>query len=73
MSMITNSEPGLRIPGTSSHFLDPTGSRDQGQGRLRYLTGDRSPAPSSPRSGTPATSSSWNGLTCQPTCWTRSR
>ena len=39
MSMITNTEPSIRIPGTSSHFLDPTGSRDQGQGRLRYLTG----------------------------------
>jgi pimeloyl-ACP methyl ester carboxylesterase len=39
MSMITNTEFGIRIPGTSNHFLDPTGSRDQGQGRLRYLTG----------------------------------
>jgi pimeloyl-ACP methyl ester carboxylesterase len=39
MSMITNTESSIRIPGTSSHFLDPTGSRDQGQGRLRYLTG----------------------------------
>src|SRR5947208_10753753 len=39
MSMITNTESGIRIPGTSNHFLDPAGSRDQGQGRLRYLTG----------------------------------
>jgi pimeloyl-ACP methyl ester carboxylesterase len=39
MSMITNTESGIRIPGTSNHFLDPTGSRDQAQGRLRYLTG----------------------------------
>jgi pimeloyl-ACP methyl ester carboxylesterase len=39
MSMITSTESGIRIPGTSSHFLDPAGSRDQGQGRLRYLTG----------------------------------
>jgi pimeloyl-ACP methyl ester carboxylesterase len=38
MSMITNTGSGITIPGTSSHFLDPTGSRDQGQGRLRYLT-----------------------------------
>src|SRR5215207_5832936 len=39
MSMIANTGPGIRIPGTSSHFLDPTGSVAQGQGRLRYLTG----------------------------------
>jgi len=39
MSMITNTESGIRIPGTSSHFLDPAASGGQGQGRLRYLTG----------------------------------
>ena len=39
MPLITSTEPGIRIPGTTSHFLDPTGSRDEGQGRLRYLTG----------------------------------
>jgi len=39
MSMITNTESGIRIPGTSSHFLDPAASGDQGRGRLRYLTG----------------------------------
>ncbi|WP_433462184.1 alpha/beta fold hydrolase [Spirillospora sp. CA-128828] len=39
MSMINNTGSGITIPGTSSHFLDPAGSRDQGQGRLRYLTG----------------------------------
>src|SRR6266487_1461951 len=39
MSMIINTGPGIRIPGMSSRFLDPTGSGDQGQGRLRYLTG----------------------------------
>jgi pimeloyl-ACP methyl ester carboxylesterase len=39
MSMISNTEPGISIPGMSSRFLDPTGSREQGQGRLRYLTG----------------------------------
>lgn len=32
-------ESGIRIPGTSSHFLDPTGPNDPGRGRLRYLTG----------------------------------
>jgi pimeloyl-ACP methyl ester carboxylesterase len=32
-------ESGITIPGISSRFLDPVGSRDQGQGRLRYLTG----------------------------------
>jgi len=39
MSMISNTESGIRIPGMTSRFLDPVGSRDQGQGRLRYLTG----------------------------------
>lgn len=39
MPMITNSESSISIPATRSGFLDPTGSRDQGQGRLRYLTG----------------------------------
>src|SRR5215207_1228856 len=39
MSMIANTGPGIRIPGTSSHFLDPTGSVAQGRGRFRYLMG----------------------------------
>jgi pimeloyl-ACP methyl ester carboxylesterase len=39
MSTISNTESGIRIPGTSSRFLDPTGSRVHGPGRLRYLTG----------------------------------
>jgi pimeloyl-ACP methyl ester carboxylesterase len=39
MSTINYTGSKIKIPGTSSHFLDPTGSRDQGQGRLRYLTG----------------------------------
>lgn len=30
---------GITIPGTRSHFLDPTGRSERGQGRLRYLTG----------------------------------
>jgi pimeloyl-ACP methyl ester carboxylesterase len=39
MATVAGTEPGISIPGMSSHFLDPTGPRDQGQGRLRYLTG----------------------------------
>jgi pimeloyl-ACP methyl ester carboxylesterase len=38
VSMTTNAQPGITVPGTSSHFLDPV-VRDHGQGRLRYLTG----------------------------------
>src|SRR6266496_2479505 len=37
MSVNSDTEPGIRIPGTSSHFIDPTGER--GEGRLRYITG----------------------------------
>jgi pimeloyl-ACP methyl ester carboxylesterase len=37
MSETSDTGSGLRIPGTSSHFLDPTGPGDQG--RLRYITG----------------------------------
>jgi pimeloyl-ACP methyl ester carboxylesterase len=37
--MITNAESSIKIPGTRSQFLEPIGSRDHGQGRLRYLTG----------------------------------
>jgi pimeloyl-ACP methyl ester carboxylesterase len=33
----------IRIPGTSSHFLDPTGPVDRGEGQLRYLTGGTGP------------------------------
>jgi len=37
---VTNAtEPGIRIPRTGSHFLDPTGPGDRGEGRLRYLQG----------------------------------
>jgi pimeloyl-ACP methyl ester carboxylesterase len=39
MSMTTNTESSISIPGMSSHFLDPTRPGDQGQGRLRYLAG----------------------------------
>jgi pimeloyl-ACP methyl ester carboxylesterase len=41
MSMTTKAESSLTIRGTTNRFLDPTGSRDEGQGRLRYLTGGR--------------------------------
>ena len=39
MSTMTNDEPRITIPGTTSRFLDPTGPGDRIQGRLRYLTG----------------------------------
>ena len=39
MSVTSDTGSGLRIPGTSSHFLEPTGPGDRGQGRLRYVTG----------------------------------
>jgi pimeloyl-ACP methyl ester carboxylesterase len=39
MSVTSDTESGITIPGTSSHFLDPAGPSDRGQGRLRYLTG----------------------------------
>lgn len=35
----SESPSGIAIPGTRSHFLDPRGSGEGGQGRLRYLTG----------------------------------
>jgi pimeloyl-ACP methyl ester carboxylesterase len=38
-SAVAHADSAIRIAGTSSHFLDPTGSGDRGQGRLRYLTG----------------------------------
>jgi pimeloyl-ACP methyl ester carboxylesterase len=37
MSLATHFESGITIPGTSSHFLDPT--EPGGGGRLRYITG----------------------------------
>ena len=39
MSLATHFESGITIPGTSSHFLDPTEPRGRGRGRLRYITG----------------------------------
>src|SRR5213595_3794608 len=39
MPVTSDTEFGIRIPGTSSHFLDPAGPGGRGQGRLRYLTG----------------------------------
>ena len=39
MSITSDIESGIRLPGTSSHFLDPTKPGDPGQGRLRYVTG----------------------------------
>lgn len=39
MSLATHFESGITIPGTRSHFLDPTVTDGRGQGRLRYITG----------------------------------
>ena len=39
MSVTTDTESGISIPGTRSHLLDPIGTSDQAQGRLRYLAG----------------------------------
>ncbi|MBV9447458.1 MAG: alpha/beta hydrolase [Streptosporangiaceae bacterium] len=39
MPVTSDTESGIRIPGTTSHFLDPAGPGDRSQGRLRYLTG----------------------------------
>jgi pimeloyl-ACP methyl ester carboxylesterase len=36
-------ESTIRIPGTTAHFLDPTGRGEAGEGRLRYLTGGTGP------------------------------
>lgn len=41
MVLAINFESGITIPGTSSHFLDPTETDGRGQGRLRYITGGR--------------------------------
>lgn len=37
--MTIDTESAIRIPGTSSRVLEPTGLGDDGAGRLRYLTG----------------------------------
>jgi pimeloyl-ACP methyl ester carboxylesterase len=39
MSELSETEAGISIPGTSTHFLDPTGPADGASARLRYLTG----------------------------------
>jgi pimeloyl-ACP methyl ester carboxylesterase len=35
----SDTQSGITIPGTTSHFLEPTGPRYLHQGRLRYVTG----------------------------------
>jgi pimeloyl-ACP methyl ester carboxylesterase len=35
----SGTESAITIPGTSTHFLDPSGQGDHGEGRLRYLAG----------------------------------
>jgi pimeloyl-ACP methyl ester carboxylesterase len=39
MSATSDAPSGISIPGTSSRYLEPTGTGEQHQGRLRYLTG----------------------------------
>jgi pimeloyl-ACP methyl ester carboxylesterase len=39
LSVTSDTQSGIRIPGTSSQFLDPIEPGDRGQGRLRYVTG----------------------------------
>ncbi len=39
MSATSTTESAIRIPGTSSRFLDPEGPGEYGGGRLRYLAG----------------------------------
>jgi len=39
MSATSDTPSGISIPGTSSRYLEPAGTGEQHQGRLRYLTG----------------------------------
>jgi pimeloyl-ACP methyl ester carboxylesterase len=39
MSVTSDNPSGIRVPGTSSHFLEPSGPGHEGTGRLRYLKG----------------------------------
>ncbi|WP_322768536.1 alpha/beta hydrolase [Frankia sp. Cr1] len=39
MNIDTDIESAIRIPGTSAHFLEPSGPGTEGAGRLRYLAG----------------------------------
>jgi pimeloyl-ACP methyl ester carboxylesterase len=41
LQAVNGTESAIRIPGTSAHFLDTTKQGDEGEGRLRYLTGGR--------------------------------
>jgi pimeloyl-ACP methyl ester carboxylesterase len=43
MPTTSDTESTIKIPGTSSHFLDPTGPDGRGAGQLRYLTGGTGP------------------------------
>ena len=40
---MNGTESAIRIPGTSAQFLDTTMQSEQGEGRLRYLTGGTGP------------------------------
>ncbi|MDK1345775.1 alpha/beta hydrolase [Streptomyces sp. 378] len=39
MPVTSGTESAIRIPGTSTHFLDPNPTEGRGEGRLRYLAG----------------------------------
>jgi hypothetical protein len=41
MPTTSDTESTIKIPGTSSHFLDPAGPDGRNAGQLRYLTGGR--------------------------------
>jgi pimeloyl-ACP methyl ester carboxylesterase len=43
MPTTSDTESRIKIPGTSSHFLDPAGPNGRGEGQLRYLTGGTGP------------------------------
>jgi len=43
LSVISENEAGIRIPGTRTQYLDPIGRGDATEGRLRYLTGGEGP------------------------------
>jgi hypothetical protein len=43
MPTTSDTESTIKIPGTSSHFLDPAGPDGRGEGQLRCLTGGTGP------------------------------
>ena len=43
MKVTSDFESGISIPGTSPHFIEPTGPGGRAEGRLRYLSGGTGP------------------------------